>query len=110
LLPEGLGPLFSPTTSWRGDAAAELVVDGIGVTTTEEPSGAVGRIEELTGVEELEANTFPASLALRARVASCIFLNFSWLLIISAKQTETNSLVKLLWIRLRQRKRAIHKK
>jgi hypothetical protein len=68
----------------------------MGVTTTEEPPGASGRVEELTGAEEPEANAFAASWAFRARVTSCIFLNFSWLLIISAKQTETNCLVKSL--------------
>jgi hypothetical protein len=50
----------------------------------------------LTGPEEPEAKAFPASFALRALVTSCILLNFSWLVIISAQQTKANNLVKSL--------------
>jgi hypothetical protein len=50
----------------------------------------------LTGPEEPEAKVFPASFALRALVTSCILLNFSWLVIISAQQIKANNLVKLL--------------
>jgi hypothetical protein len=77
-----------------------LVADGEGVAATEEPPGGVGGIEELTGPEEHEAKAFPASFALRVLVTSCILLNFSWLLIISAQQTKTNNLVKSLKIKL----------
>jgi hypothetical protein len=52
----------------------------------EEPIGGVGRMEELAGPEELETTMFPASFDFRALVTSCIFLNFSWLLIISAQE------------------------
>jgi hypothetical protein len=76
-----------------------LVADGGGVAAIEEPPGGVGGIEELTGPEELEAREFPASLARRALVTSCILLNFSWLLIVSAQQTK-NNLVKSLKIKL----------
>jgi hypothetical protein len=52
----------------------------------EEPTGGVGKMEELAGPEELETTMFPASFDFRALVTSCIFLNFSWLLIISAQE------------------------
>jgi hypothetical protein len=72
-----------------------LVVEGVGVATIGESPAGVARAEDLAGAKELEANNLPASLAFRARVASCIVLNLSWLLIISAKQ-ERNNLVKSL--------------
>jgi hypothetical protein len=73
-----------------------VVAEGGGVVAAEEPPGGVGGIEEVTGPEELEAKVFPASFALRALVTSCILLNFSWLVIISAQQTKANNLVKSL--------------
>jgi hypothetical protein len=77
-----------------------LVADGEGVAAAEEPPGGVGGREELAGPEELEARAFPASLALRVLVTSCILLNISWLLIISAQQIKTDELVKSLEIKL----------
>jgi hypothetical protein len=65
----------------------------------EEPTGGVGGIEELAGPEELETKRFSASFAFQALVTSCILLNFSWLLIISAQKTNHN-LVKSLKIKL----------
>jgi hypothetical protein len=61
-----------------------LVADGGGVAATKESPGGVGGIEELRGPEEPKVEAF----ALRALVTSCILLNFSWLLIISARQTK----------------------